>query len=194
MINEGGTGGSITLPSREIFYRIVAATLASLECCAIYATVYPNTSSEEKGKGTEARSQKQMSMSESRYHSPQISRNSKLSNYHGVSQVDCTKRDGKRHCTSDLRAIKHRIPGDRCMRPMVSFWDLTGPNRVSEQTSHDVMSDDSICSKQSCSTVVVEFRLSQSAMLSLDIPLHQNFHVSIKKCIAVAASTRVSGG
>lgn len=30
------------------------------------------------------------------------------------------------------------------MRPMVSFWDLTGPNRVSEQTSHDVMSDDSI--------------------------------------------------
>jgi hypothetical protein len=51
MINEGGTDGSITLPSHVISYRIVTATLARLECCATYTiSVYPNTDPEEKGK------------------------------------------------------------------------------------------------------------------------------------------------
>src|SRR5579859_1737683 len=54
-----------------------------------------------------------MSMSESRHHSPQISRNSKLSNYHGVSQADCTKRYGIRHASRIWGYQKHRIPGDR---------------------------------------------------------------------------------
>jgi hypothetical protein len=157
-----------------------------------YATsCYPNTSPGGKRKGAEARSQEQMPTSELTHHSPQISRNSKLSNYNGVSEADCTKR-----CISDLGGGYQKIRNPRRSRRrrfMVSrVVDLLLD--LSEfHTPRDVMLDDSICSEQSCSTVVVDFHLSQSATLSLDVPLHQNFHVSIKKCIAVATSTRGGG-